>query len=746
MSLSHCLKYAFRIGFVASITLLPFNALAIGLGEIKVSSGLGEPLQAEIEVLGSPVLDANAIKVRLASFQTYKSKGLTYPDEAKFRFQLFNEYGSKPVIRVSSTNNQTSFFVDLLVEIHSPAGDLAKAYTFLLDPPVDLSAVSDVSSNLSASSLDGLSKSTQPIESVLSDQLQVTHSKPDTSNKRHSKHSRPAERPAHIDRVKIQPVEHKPAKNSGTSEQSFGRNHSSGQLSLKMSTSLSISKEDFSDAGRLTENRDRLQEELIVKEKTLNDLNEQIAEMQLVIRTLQGRLGKTDAESSLALSKADALLKNDSVVGHAKTSDETIQSEPAAFNHVSQAKAATWYERVGRSALILWVSLILLLTVIAVWLINRKRHSQAENSDESYDLSMPLENQMGEYHSTGGLKVSSHVREEKFSRHDDPDLEQTVRHVAFTLSEMESTQHNETPSHVSHDSIVASSVNTNEFVDFNAMIEEAEIYAIHGHPFKAIEILNSVIFYQPKNVEVWLQLLSIFCNKKNLKQFEKIAIKFHDTVDDKDAWKRVQEAGRSIDPDNNLYFDPNASGYIVYRNITIKNRRLLGEILFDMGAISSTVLVETLEKFDPSSDGCFGDFLRASGLISAQQLEDALQLQAQSAANDPLEFVNSAEMKIDQFTKSEPHLIGDVLIQMGMVNEYVLQHVLEDFDPVRHGRCGSYLVSRGVITNKQLQRALLRQLSGALAIDVQLEEECDIALDFPHEFSEEGGLNSKPVA
>ena len=413
----------------------------------------------------------------------------------------------------------------------------------------------------------------------------------------------------------------------------------------------------------------------------------------------------------------------------------------------SQAKATSWYERFHKSALILWVCLFLFLTASAVWLINRKRKSEEELFDESYDSSTPAGKQLAKYSLERGLKVSGHLHDEKASNDADLDFEQTIRHSSFSQPRTKSTQHDETAAQVVDQvNAAAPAGNTNEFVDFNAMIEEAEIYAIHGHPFKAIEILNSVIFYQPKNVEVWLQLLSIFCNVKNLEQFEKIAIKFLATVDDKDAWKRVQEAGRSIDPDNNLYFDPNASGYIANRNITLKSRRLLGETLLDMDAISADVLASSLERFDPEHDGYFGDYLHASGLITMQQLQDALQLQAQAAVAEPLAFADSAEMNIQQFTMGEPHLIGDVLIQMGILNEYVLQHVLEDFDPARHGRCGSYLVSRGVITNKQLHRALLRQLSGALAIDVHLEEECDIALDFPHESSQEVGSNRKPSA
>ena len=55
------------------------------------------------------------------------------------------------------------------------------------------------------------------------------------------------------------------------------------------------------------------------------------------------------------------------------------------------------------------------------------------------------------------------------------------------------------------------------------------------------------------------------------------------------------------------------------------------------------------------------------------------------------------------------HPIGDILIEMGILSQREVSTYLKDFDPVKHGRFGGYLVARKVITLEQLDLALLQQ-------------------------------------
>ena len=56
--------------------------------------------------------------------------------------------------------------------------------------------------------------------------------------------------------------------------------------------------------------------------------------------------------------------------------------------------------------------------------------------------------------------------------------------------------------------------------------------------------------------------------------------------------------------------------------------------------------------------------------------------------------------------------VGDILIEMGVLNEQVLQGCLDTFDPKKHGRLGGYLLACKKISTAQLNQALLLQQGG----------------------------------
>ena len=239
-----------------------------------------------------------------------------------------------------------------------------------------------------------------------------------------------------------------------------------------------------------------------------------------------------------------------------------------------------------------------------------------------------------------------------------------------------------------------------EPAEVDSMIEEAELYAIHGHLNNAMEILNNIILQYPERIEVWLLLLSIF--RGNARQFEVIARKFLQTVGRNDAWREIQQVGCCIDPENPLYFDTDMQT----PQVKAEKRRALGNILVDIQALSKEDLKKSLSQFDHLRDGKLGSLLLDKGFIGQRELDEALKLQnKESKKCQPAKPLESMV---------RPRSISDVLIRMGAVTEPELEHVLADFDPKRDGHCGNYLVSCGLITQKQLYSALLQQLSGVM--------------------------------
>lgn len=121
-------------GYIACL-LVSGIASATGLGGMAVSSNLGQPLKAEIELVAVEKADRNSIVAKLASVESFKAAGIDYPYTLpKLKFEVTNRDSAQPRIRISSTQPVNEPFVTLLVEVAWPSGKLMREYTFLLDP------------------------------------------------------------------------------------------------------------------------------------------------------------------------------------------------------------------------------------------------------------------------------------------------------------------------------------------------------------------------------------------------------------------------------------------------------------------------------------------------------------------------------------------------------------------------------------------------------------------------------------
>ena len=111
-------------------------ASALGLGEISLHSALAEPLEADIELIDARGLGADDIKVRLAPNHVFARAGVERPDIlAKLSFVPAIDAGGQR-IRVSSTTPVNEPYLNFIVELTLPGGQLLREYTLLLDPPL----------------------------------------------------------------------------------------------------------------------------------------------------------------------------------------------------------------------------------------------------------------------------------------------------------------------------------------------------------------------------------------------------------------------------------------------------------------------------------------------------------------------------------------------------------------------------------------------------------------------------------
>ena len=78
-------------------------AWAAGLGGINVTSSLGQPLKAEIEMISVDRADKSSLRAKLASADAYKNAGVDYPYSIpKLKFQIEERENGEPYIKVTT--------------------------------------------------------------------------------------------------------------------------------------------------------------------------------------------------------------------------------------------------------------------------------------------------------------------------------------------------------------------------------------------------------------------------------------------------------------------------------------------------------------------------------------------------------------------------------------------------------------------------------------------------------------------
>ncbi|TAJ77381.1 MAG: hypothetical protein EPO42_10145 [Gallionellaceae bacterium] len=109
---------------------------AVGFGGINVTSSLGQPLVAEIELVAVEKADKSSLNAKLASPDAFKGAGIDYPYALpKLKFHVETRTNGDSYIRATSDQPVNEPFVSLLVELSWSSGRLLREYTFLLDPP-----------------------------------------------------------------------------------------------------------------------------------------------------------------------------------------------------------------------------------------------------------------------------------------------------------------------------------------------------------------------------------------------------------------------------------------------------------------------------------------------------------------------------------------------------------------------------------------------------------------------------------
>jgi pilus assembly protein FimV len=109
---------------------------ALGLERLNVSTAIGQPLVAEVDITIAPGDDIDSIRANIASPAVYRSAGVEYQGILQtIRVQVLRRPNGQPYLRLASSQSINDPYLDILVEVNSSTGRLVREYVFLLDPP-----------------------------------------------------------------------------------------------------------------------------------------------------------------------------------------------------------------------------------------------------------------------------------------------------------------------------------------------------------------------------------------------------------------------------------------------------------------------------------------------------------------------------------------------------------------------------------------------------------------------------------
>lgn len=123
------------IGLASAVLLHSSVAAALGLGDISLHSALGQPFNADIELIEAGGLSPEEIVVGLAPPEAFAKAGVErvfFLNDLRFTPVI---RGNRSVIHIESHKAVTEPFLNFLVRLVRPNGDQLHEYTVLLDPP-----------------------------------------------------------------------------------------------------------------------------------------------------------------------------------------------------------------------------------------------------------------------------------------------------------------------------------------------------------------------------------------------------------------------------------------------------------------------------------------------------------------------------------------------------------------------------------------------------------------------------------
>lgn len=125
-----------QISLAVCLALLPLSSYAAGLGKLNVTSGIGEPLKAEIELLSVTPEELSTLAATIASEDAYAQQGIPRLGiHNNIKVDIAKNDDGSPILKIHSNQPVSDPYLDMLIQVDWATGRLQREYTVLLDPP-----------------------------------------------------------------------------------------------------------------------------------------------------------------------------------------------------------------------------------------------------------------------------------------------------------------------------------------------------------------------------------------------------------------------------------------------------------------------------------------------------------------------------------------------------------------------------------------------------------------------------------
>ena len=549
--------------------LLPATVDAVGIGDITLQSRLGEPLSASVPLTASA---EESLNESCLSLITPASPEMGNPDDflVRAKLSLLQEKGNA-VIQIRGEHPVNTAYIRLLLQVRCPGqGSVSRTFTLLPGLETRLNQAQPIE-------LASTPAGTQPA---------TEKPAPKTSGTAKAKPPRPVT--AH------------PADTITTIQ----RQKTGEKFQLRLSTAMT-------DAGNLSKLSEGDRAQLLAQQRML-DQDDQTASflaLQHQVKQLQDELNAMRKQIGLP-SSASAVVAPPVAQSQPQPARVSApQAAPSPTAETGPDLAWTDYLTIGL--------IILLLALLGLYLYQKRLKSRWTGEDiseqldeESYVAPELFPSNLGKPQTPPISVPKPEVSTPKLTT---PEPSPSVPLEIYV------------PESIAAPPEMTGDAETAQEADW--VIEEAELYAVHGHPELAIQILEKLLDQTSDKPQAWLLLLSILSSLDRRDDFERTARRFATLASSRSHWREVQALGQRIDKDNPLYFGDPGIAVEAVAPLPKLNRRPLGAILLDNDALSEEVLMGVLAQFNPKRDGRIGGYLMQHGLISNEQLETALRIQ-----------------------------------------------------------------------------------------------------------------------